>query len=356
MKLAWLLVFIPVAISLHWYGANPIVVFGASALGVVPLAALMGEATDALAGFVGPTWGGLLSASLGNAPEIIIGFFALRRGLVPVVKSSLVGSIIGNLLFGLGLSMIVGGVRNGTQEFNLSVANMNSGLLLLSASGLIIPAVFRYSAPEATHSISIEIAIVLFVVYLGSLLFTLLTSSPAMGKEKVEAEVPGAAEPRGVEAGWGKNKALGILSVVTVALAFMSEILTDSLEPAANSLGLTPAFAGVFLLALVGNVAELYNAVSFARADKMDLALGVTVGASIQVALVVSPVLVLAGSLLNQPMDLLFELYEVVAVFVTVILTRQLIGNGRSNWLEGLMLLGVYAMLGIGFFYLPGQP
>jgi Ca2+:H+ antiporter len=355
MRLNWLLVFIPVALALHWYGANPIVVFAASALALVPLAALMGEATDALADFVGPTWGGLLSASLGNAPEIIIGFFALRRGLVAVVKSSLSGSIIGNLLFGLGLSMVFGGIKNGTQKFDLGVANMNSGLLMLAASGLIVPAVFHFNSPDVTRSISLEIAAVLFAVYLGSLLFTLLTSSPAMGKEKVKAEVPGAAATVAAETGWGRNKALGILALVTIALAIMSEILTDAIEPASRSMGLTPIFAGVFLLALVGNVAELFNAVTFARMDKMDLALGVTVGASLQVALLVAPVLVFASGLVGQPMDLLFTGYEVVAVGLSVLLARQLIGNGKSNWLEGLMLLGVYAMLGIGFFYLPAQ-
>jgi Ca2+:H+ antiporter len=356
MKLNWLLMFIPVGLGLHWYGANPIIVFAASALALVPLAALIGEATDALASFTGPTWGGLLSASLGNAPEIIIGFFALRQGLVTVVKSSLVGSIIGNLLFGLGLSMIVGGARNGTQKFDLEVANTHSGLLMLAASGLIIPAVFYHTGANVTRAISVQIAVVLFVVYAGSLLFTLLTSRPALGKEKVKAEVPGAAEPSGREAGWGRNKSLGILAIVTIALAFMSEVLTDAIEPASQSLGLTPVFAGVFLLALVGNVAELFNAVSFARMDKMDLALGVTVGASIQVALVVAPVLVFLGALVSQPMDLVFTRFEIVAMGLAVLVAKQLIFNGKSNWLEGLMLVGVYVMLGIGFFYLPAHP
>jgi Ca2+:H+ antiporter len=356
MKLNWLLVFIPVALALHRYGANPIMVFAASALALVPLAALMGEATDALADFVGPTWGGLLSASLGNAPEIIIGFFALRQGLVTVVKSSLVGSIIGNLLFGLGLSMIVGGARHGTQTFDLGVANTNSGLLMLTASGLIIPAVFYHTSANVTRAISVEIAVALFVVYAGSLLFTLLTSRPALGKEKVKAEVPGATEPTGREAGWGRNKAIVILAIVTIALAFMSEILTDAIEPASQRLGLTPVFAGVFLLALVGNVAELFNAVSFARMDKMDLALGVTVGASIQVALVVAPVLVFLGALVSQPMDLVFTRFEIVALGLAVVLAKQLIFNGKSNWLEGLMLVGVYFMLGVGFFNLPAEP
>jgi Ca2+:H+ antiporter len=197
---------------------------------------------------------------------------------------------------------------------------------------------------------------VLFVVYAGSLLFTLLTNKPALGKEKVKAEVPGAADRTASEAGWGRNKTLVILAVVTIALAFMSEILTDAIEPASKSLGLTPVFAGVFLLALVGNIAELFNAVSFARTNKMDLALGVTVGASIQVALVVAPVLVLLGALVSQPMDLVFTRFEIVAVGLAVLLCKQLIFNGKSNWLEGLMLVGVYLILGIGFFYLPEHP
>jgi Ca2+:H+ antiporter len=355
MNLNWLLVFIPVALGLSWFEAGPIVVFATSALALVPLAKLMGEATDVLADYVGPTLGGLLSVSLGNAPEIIIGFFALRQGLLTVVKSSLVGSIIGNLLFGLGLSMIFGGVRHGTQRFNLRVANMNSGLLMLAAAGLIIPAVFFHSSAEVTRTISVHISAVLFAVYLVSLLFTLITSKPALGKANVKAELPEVSEPKGSEPQWSKNKALGILAVVTVVLAIMSEILTDAIQPASSRLGLTPVFAGVFLLALVGNVAELFNAVNFARSDKLDLSLGVTVGASLQVALLVSPVLVFAGVLIGQRMDLVFTRFEIVALVLAVLLSKQVIQNGRSNWLEGMMLVGVYAMLGIGFFYLPAE-
>lgn len=356
MNLNWLLIFIPLALGLRWYGADPILVFGASALALVPLAGLTEDATDALATYLGPTWGGLLSASLGNAPEIIIGFFALRQGLVNVVKSSLSGSIIGNLLFALGLSMVGGGLRHGTQKFDRQVAGMNGALLTLAAAGLIVPAVFHHSSAAATREISVEISVVLFAVYLGSLVYTLATSRPAMGKEAVKAEVEPRPEPPGGEAGWSRNKALVILAVVTVLLAVMSEVLTDAIEPASRSLGLTPVFAGVFLLALVGNVAQVFNAVSFARADKMDLSLGVTVGSSIQVALVVAPVLVCCGVLLGQPMDLLFSRFEIVALGLSVLITREIIGDGQSNWLEGLMLVGVYLMLGIGFFYLPAGP
>jgi Ca2+:H+ antiporter len=351
--LNWLLVFIPGSLALYWFGANPIVVFAVSALALVPLAGLTEDATDALASYLGPTWGGLLSASLGNAPEIIIGFFALRQGLVRVVKASLAGSIVGNLLFALGLSVFAGGIKHGTQRFNIHVAGMNAGLLMLTATGLIIPAVFFFSSPTATREISLEISAVLFLVYLASLVYTLVTSKPLIGKEAVKAEVGPSPGPEGGEAGWGRNQALGVLAAVTVGLAVMSEILTDAIEPASRKLGFTPMFAGVFLLALVGNVAQIFNAVSFAREDKMDLSLGVTVGSSIQVALVVAPVLVFFGVVLGRDMDLLFTRFEIVAIVLAVLLTRHLTNDGESNWLEGLMLVAVYLMLGFGFYYLP---
>lgn len=180
-----------------------------------------------------------------------------------------------------------------------------------------------------------------------------MTSKPALGKEAVRDQADMGPEPAGGEAGWSRNKALAILTTVTLGLAVMSEILTDAIEPASRSLGLTLVFSGVFLLALVGNVAEIFNAVSFARSDKMDLSLGVTVGSSIQVALVVAPVLVFSGTMLGRPMNLIFTPFEIVAVGLSVLITRQLINDGRSNWLGGLMLVALYLMLGIGFFYLP---
>jgi Ca2+:H+ antiporter len=353
MKLNWLLAFIPISIVLHWFGANSIITFGCSALALVPLAGLTEDATDALAEYLGPTWGGLLSASLGNAPEIIISCFALRQGLVNIVKASLIGSIVNNLLFALGISMFAGGIKHGTQSFNRSVAGMNGSLLLLTASGLIVPAVFHFSSTAITQEISMEISVVLFVVYLASLVYTLVTSKPAIGKQAVEVETGTRPEPEEPGTSWSRNKAIGILSIVTIGLAIMSEILTDALEPASKSLGLTPTFSGVFLLALVGNAAQIFNSVSFARSNKMDLSLGITVGSSIQVALIVAPILVFVGPVMGQNMDLLFNHFEIVAVCLTVILTRQLTFDGQSNWLEGLMLVAVYLILGFGFYYLP---
>jgi Ca2+:H+ antiporter len=360
MKLNWLLVFLPVAILLDRMEVNPILVFLTSALAIVPLAGLMGDATEALAAYLGPTLGGLLNATLGNAPEIIIGLFALHHGLINIVKSSLTGSIIGNLLFGLGVSMFAGGVKYRRQTFEPEVARMNGNLLILAAFGLLIPALYRLGPPKDPHvgrEVSLEIAGVLFTVYLASLVFTLVTSKAVVGKAGIKAErketgAPPQETPE-EEIRWGRNKALAILAAVTIGLALMSEILTGTLDPASKILGLTPLFTGVFFLALVGNAAELFNAVRFARKNMMDLSIGITVGASAQVALLVAPVLVLFGYLMGQDMNLLFSPFELWAVIMAVFIARILIYDGSSDWFEGLMLVSVYFMLAIGFYNLP---
>ena len=358
MSLNWLLVFLPIGIGLNWFGANPILVFATSALAIVPLAGLMGDATEALAKYLGPTIGGLLNATLGNAPEIIISGFALHAGLVSMVKSSLTGSIIGNLLFGLGLAFFAGGIKHRrNQHFDPQAARMTSALLTLASFGLIIPAATRFSA-AASRTISLEVAVLLFLVYLANLVAIFVTRKPVIGKEGVKAnlkekeERPDEAEEQS-EPGWSKGKALGILAAVTIALAIMSEILTGALEPASESMHLTPRFAGVFLLALVGNAAELFNAIRFARKDQMDLCIGITAGASTQVGLLVAPVLVFLGVLMGQNMDLIFSPLELIAIVMAVYLTRNLIYDGESSWLEGLILVAVYVMFGIGFFHHP---
>jgi Ca2+:H+ antiporter len=241
------------------------------------------------------------------------------------------------------------------QVFDVAVAKMNSGLLTLAAVGLIIPAVFEATSRGEGRAISPQIAGVLFFLYVASVVYTIVTNRAIIGKEAVEAETGQPPEPEGGEHHWSKGKAIGILAAVAVALAFMSEILTDAIEPASKAIGLTPLFAGVFLLAAVGNAAEISNAIRFARKGHMDLAIGVTVGASIQVALVVAPVLVLAGALMGHPMDLLFSNYEIAAIALAVYITRNLTVDGETNWLEGLMLMAVYFMLGFGFYYLPAS-
>jgi Ca2+:H+ antiporter len=358
MSLNWLLVFIPIGLGLDWLGASPILVFLTSALAIVPLAGLMGDATEALARFMGPTIGGLLNSTLGNAPEIIISAFALHAGLVDIVKSSLTGSILGNLLLGLGVSFFAGGIKyRRNQKFDSQSARMTTALLTLASFGLIIPAVSRFSV-AATLSISRETAVVLFLVYVAYLISIVLNRKSLIGKEGVKASLkeeekrPDEVSEESPE-GWSRNKALVILALVTAGLAIMSEVLTGAIEPAAESLHLTPRFAGIFLLALVGNAAEILNAVRFAGKDQMDLAIGVTAGASAQVGLLVAPVLVFAGMIMGQNMDLVFSPLELIAIVMAIYLTRTLTYDGESSWLEGLMLIGVYFLFGIAFLHRP---
>ncbi|OAI44155.1 hypothetical protein AYO43_02375 [Nitrospira sp. SCGC AG-212-E16] len=351
MGLNLLLVFIPIAVGLDWYGANPVAVFAAAALAIIPLAGLMGRSTEHLSTYVGTTVGGLLSASLGNAPELIISGFALKEGLVDVVKASITGSILGNTLFSLGLSMIIGGWGRERQRFNPTVAGMSGGLLFVAAVALLIPAMFHFATGEE-REVSMEISIVLFVTYILSLVFTLKTHRQLIQKEP---DTSGAAESHEAshEAPWSKGKAIGVLAVVTVVIAVVSEILVGAIEPASASIGMTPIFTGIIFLALVGNAAEAMNAVGFARKDQMDLSFGIAVGASTQVALFVAPVLVFAGYFMGKPMDLHFTAFEIVAIILAVAIVSRLTSDGESHWMEGVMLIAVYLMLAIGFFYLP---
>lgn len=346
MNLNWLLVFIPVGITLAQFHADPTLVFIASALSIVPLAGLVGDATEALARFIGPTLGGLLNATLGNAPEIIVGFFALKHGLVDMVKASITGSILGNLLFGLGISIVAGCLKSPKRVmgFDIEAARINGGLLMLATVGLIIPAVFDFST-TSEREISLHIAIVLFLAYLISVVYTLTKGAPDRETNTSQME----------EEGWSRNKALGILAAVTVGLAVMSEIMTDALDPAAKSLGFTPLFAGVFLLALVGNTAELLNSVRFARQGQLDLSLGITVGGSSQAALLVAPLLVFFSLAIGQNMNLLFSQFELIGIILTVYAVMHLLQADSTRWVAGAFLIAVYLMLGIGFYYAPSH-
>ncbi|MCA9453951.1 MAG: calcium/proton exchanger, partial [Nitrospira sp.] len=300
MGLNLLLVFIPIAVGLDWYEANPILVFIASGLAIVPLAGLMGRSTESLSVYIGATLGGLLAATMGNAPELIISIFALKAGLYDVVKASITGSIVGNLLLGMGLAILLGGLRHERQTFNATAAGMSSGLLTLAGVGLMVPALFHFTSKQE-EELSTEIAIVLFIAYVLSLVFTLKThqhlfrTEPA---EPVEGGTPQREEEEQEEV-WSKNKAIGMLAAVTIAIAFMSEILTGAIEPAAASIGLTPIFAGVIFLAVFGNAAELMNSIRFARNNQMDLVMGIAVGASTQVIMFVAPMLVFVSYLLG---------------------------------------------------------
>ena len=345
-----LLACIPIAIALEVIKADPVYVFTVSALAIVPLAGLLGRATEHLTSHVGAGVGSLLNASLGNAAELIIALAALREGLHDVVKAWLTGSILGNVLLVLGASMLAGGLRYERQKFNQTAAGTGASLLLLAAIGLIIPALFHFTASDRgvaiERELSLEIAIVLFVMYVLSLLFSLKTHRHLYAGESHDAEDLGE-EP------WSMRLSVGVLTVTTVFIAIMSELLVGAIEPTAHRLGLTQVFVGVILVALVGTAAEHSTAVIVALKNKMDLALGIAVGSSLQIALLVAPVLVFASYLFGTPLDLIFTPFEVAAVTISVLVLGFISMDGESHWMEGAMLVGVYTMLAIAFYFLP---
>lgn len=350
--LSLLLVFVPAAVVLERVHADPVWVFAASALAIVPLAGQMGKATEYLAEHLGAGLGGLLNASFGNAAELIIGFVALRAGLIDVVKASITGSIIGNILLVLGASVVVGGLKHETQRFNRTAAGLGVTLAALSAIGLVVPAIFHMVVqghPEPhEQELSLEIALVLFVTYILSLVFTLRTHRHLyVGEPSEETD-----EALGVGA-WSQRKSVLILLVSTAFVAWMSELLVGAVEHAAHDLGMTNVFIGVILVAIVGNAAEHSTAVMMAAKNHMDLAMNIAIGSSIQIALFVAPVLVFSGYLMGQPMDLVFSTFEVVAVAIAVAAVVLIAMDGESNWMEGVNLLAVYFILAIAFYFLP---
>jgi Ca2+:H+ antiporter len=281
---------------------------------------------------------------------LIIALVALREGLHDVVKASLTGSILGNILLVLGVSMFAGGMKYERQKFNQTAAGMGASLLLLAAVGLIIPALFHFTAADRgvviERELSLTISFVLFAIYVASLLFTLKTHRHLFAGEAHNASDLG-------EQPWTRSASITVLTVVTCLVALMSEMLVGALEPAAQQLGLTQVFVGVILVALVGNAAEHSTAVMVALKNKMDLAYGIAVGSSLQIALLVAPLLVFASYLFGTPLDLIFTPFEVAAVTISVLIVGFVAMDGESNWMEGVMLVGVYLMLAIAFFFLP---
>jgi Ca2+:H+ antiporter len=337
-------------IALEVLRADPLLVFVSSGLAIIPLAGLLGRATEHLTTHVGVGIGALLNASLGNAAELIIALVAMREGLHDVVKASLTGSIIGNVLLVLGVAMFAGGLKYERQKFNQTASGMGASLLLLAAVGLIIPALFHFTAADRgvaiERELSLTISFVLFAIYVASLLFTLKTHRHLFAGEAHNASDLG-------EQPWTRGVSITVLTVVTCLVALMSEMLVGALEPAAHQLGLTQVFVGVILVALVGNAAEHSTAVMVAVKNKMDLAYGIAVGSSLQIALLVAPLLVFASYLFGTPLDLIFTPFEVAAVTISVLSVGLVAMDGESNWMEGVMLVGVYVMLAIAFFFLP---
>jgi Ca2+:H+ antiporter len=351
--LNWLLIFIPAAIVLEYVHADPIAIFIASSLAIIPLAGWMGRATEHLAEKLGQGIGGLLNATFGNAAELIIALMALRRGLYDVVKASITGSIIGNILLVLGLSLLLGGMKHSRQVFNRTAAMLGSTMLALSAIALLMPALFHLIVKDnpaaREQDLSLEIAIVLFITYILSLIFTLRTHNHLYtgGVEGRECE-----EAIGTH-GWSRSRSVTVLLVATGLVALMSEFLVGAVETTSHALGLTEVFVGVILVAIIGNAAEHSTAVLMALKNKMDLALNIAIGSSMQIALFVAPVLVFVSYLFGKPMGLLFTTLEVVTIVVSVAVISLIAQDGESNWMEGVLLLAVYTILGFTFYMLP---
>ncbi|MEN9222094.1 MAG: calcium/proton exchanger [Thermostichus sp. BF3_bins_97] len=368
-----LLAGVPLSWMGHFWGWDPNLIFICAALAVVALAKFMGQATEEIAALTGPTLGGLMNATFGNATELIIGLVALRAGLVDVVKASITGSIISNLLLVAGLAMFLGGIKFREQSFRPEVARMNASVMNLAVVALILPSVVTYAdvtlGDLSIKELSTAVALVLIGVYGLTLLFSLKTHSylyTIHEAEEAEDEAADRLAPNPVLQAEGSipqvltapPERVGLwpwilaLSALTVLVALESELLVGTLESTLEHFHVTPLFMGVILLPIIGNAAEHATAVTVAMKDKMDLSFSVALGSTMQIALFVAPVLVLAGDVIDQPMNFNFGMVELVAIAVSVLLINSVSSDGRSNWLEGLLLLATYAILGIAFFFL----
>jgi Ca2+:H+ antiporter len=347
---------IPVAVALDLAGSPATLVFAVSALGIVPTAALMGRATEELAARSGPGIGGLLNVTFGNAPELIIALFALGQGLHEVVKASIIGSIIGNILLVLGAAMLAGGLGREKQTFSRTGASVQTSMLLLAAAALLMPAIFELVEGQGlphpgaeivdygstVEHLSIAVAVVLIATYVLGLVFSLKTHRDVFNPEYGDED----------SLGWSVRTSVIALAVAGVLVGVMSEVLVGSIGEASKAAGLSEFFIGVIVVAIVGNAAEHWVAVLVARKDKMDLSVNIAIGSSAQVALFVAPVLVLASLVLGpHPLALVFNGFELGALLLAVLIANYVTQDGESTWFEGVQLLAVYAVLGLAFYY-----
>jgi Ca2+:H+ antiporter len=350
--------FIPGAVALELAHASAGLIFAVAALGIVPTAALMGLATEELAARSGPGIGGLLNVTFGNAPELIIALFALNAGLQEVVKASIVGSILGNILLVLGAAMFVGGLGRDRQRFDATAANVQSLMLFLAAAALLMPAIFELVEGQGLPSpgaelvdygseveqLSVAVGIVLLFTYAAGLVFSLRTHRALFNPADEQDEEPAF--------GWSTRRSVGMLAIAGVAVGLMSEILVGSISEASEAVGLSEFFIGVIVVAIVGNAAEHWVAVLVAYKDKMNLAVNIAIGSSAQVALFVAPALVLASFVIGpEPMALVFNGFELGAILVAVLIANYVTHEGESTWFEGVQLLAVYVILGLAFFF-----
>ena len=373
-----LLVFVPIGIIAYHLEWPPVAVFTLNFLAIIPLAALLSFATEEISVHVGETVGGLLNATFGNAVELIVAVVALFRGEIRIVQASMLGSILSNILLVMGCCFIAGGYNRIQQKFNQTVAQTMASMMALSVSSLLIPAAFNAGFPhEFNHVLSVSrgASIVLLIIYALYLFFQLRTHADyfeQQNAEGVDVEANGApsnytgtSEAGGLldgedaegeekyEASLNTTEALILLTIVTIVVAYCADYLVDSIDSIVTTTGISKTFIGLILIPIVGNAAEHVTAVVVAMKDKMDLAVGVAIGSSMQIALFLTPFLVILGWIVGQPMSLLFSTFETCVLFVSVMILNYIVSDGESNWLEGAMLFGTYIIIAIAFFYTP---
>jgi Ca2+:H+ antiporter len=342
-SLDWLLVLVPVSAVLQLAGGNELLIFLTSAGAILPLAGLIGRSTDQLALHTGPRIGGLVNATFGNVTELVIAFFLILDDQVDIVKASLTGSIIGNLLLVLGLSFLLGGLKHKEQTYNARAASIHATSLVLAVTGLLMPALFALGGRESfaqREVVSGTVAAVLMILYAAALLFTLVTHEHLFRTPSPEEHPE-----------WSRRQAVGMLLVATAFVALEAEFLVSSLEPALEDLGLSEFFVGLIVIPIIGNAAEHSSAIMFALRDKVDVTLEIAIGSSTQIALFVAPALVFISLFVGHPMDFVFSTFEVAAVALSTVLVFMISSDGRSNWLEGAQLTGAYAIMAISFFF-----
>jgi Ca2+:H+ antiporter len=348
-----MLLFVPITLIAEYVvHADPIVIFVMAAIAIIPLAKFVGEGTEELAIHTGPRIGGLLNATLGNAAELIITIFALREGLLDLVRASITGSILGNLLLVMGLSLVFGGLKNGLQTFDRRTAGINATLVILAVVALLVPSLFDVALQEdraAELGLSESVAIVMIILYALYVLYGFVGSR--QGDNSTTRE-PAAEEIH--QAKWSVPFSLGVLAASTLGIVFMSEALVGAVEAVTVSLGLSEIFIGVILIPLIGNVAEHLVAVQVAYKNKMELSLAVSLGSSLQIALFVAPILVFISLLFGPPLLLVFTEFELIALVASAAIAAFVAQDGESNWLEGTMLLAVYIVVALAFFFVPG--
>lgn len=359
----YLLLALPLAVLASLLDWGPLWEFIFAAIGVIPMASYIGEATEALASYTGPRVGGLLNATLGNAAELIITIVAIREGLLELVKASITGSILGNILLVMGASMLIGGLRHGVQSFNRQNASRNAILLVLAVVALLIPSMLSESI-GSEHSLKVEIlslgvAGIMILLYGLGIFFSFTDGKVASTVQKqekspehVEAIGPMVLEHT-AHPHWSVRTALIILALSTAGVVYLSELLVGAVEPVVLGIGVSEFFLGVILIPLIGNVAEHLVAVKVAMENKMDLSVEIAIASSLQIALFVAPVLVFVSLLMGNPLTLIFNQFELLALIVGVLIAALVSSDGKSNWLEGAELLAVYIILALAFFLLP---